>query len=92
MQTKGVHVVNFIIWLIVGGLIGWLASIVMRHPEGVLMDVIVGIVGAVLAGFLLSPVFGVSPDSFSPAGLLIAVLGAVILTAIVALFRRSNVG
>jgi uncharacterized membrane protein YeaQ/YmgE (transglycosylase-associated protein family) len=85
---------NFIIWLIVGGLIGWLASIVMRHPEGVLMDVIVGIVGAVLAGFLLSPVFGVSTinqANFSPASLLVSLLGSVILLAIVNLFRRGAV-
>src|ERR1700726_1446096 len=85
---------NFIIWLIVGGLIGWLASILMRHPEGVLMDVIVGIVGAVLAGFLLSPVFGVSTinqSNFSPASLLVSLLGSVILLAIVNLFRRGAV-
>jgi uncharacterized membrane protein YeaQ/YmgE (transglycosylase-associated protein family) len=85
---------NFIIWLIVGGLIGWIASIIMRHPEGVLMDVVVGIVGAILAGFLLSPVFGVSTinqNNFSPAGLLVSLLGAVILLAIVNLFRRGMV-
>jgi uncharacterized membrane protein YeaQ/YmgE (transglycosylase-associated protein family) len=85
---------NFIIWLILGGLIGWLASIIMRHPEGVLMDVIVGIVGAVLAGFLLSPVFGVSTinqSNFSPASLVVSLLGSVVLLAIVNLFRRGAV-
>jgi uncharacterized membrane protein YeaQ/YmgE (transglycosylase-associated protein family) len=85
---------NFVIWLVVGGLIGWVASIVMRHPEGVLMDVVVGIVGAVLAGFLLSPVFGVTTinqGSFSPASLLVSLLGSVILLAIVNLFRSGTV-
>ena len=85
---------NFIIWLIVGGLIGWIASILMRHPEGMLMDVVVGIVGALLAGFLLSPVFGVSTinqSNFSPASLLVSLLGSVILLAIVNLLRRGAV-
>ena len=84
---------NLIVWLIVGGLIGWIASILMRHPEGVLMDVVVGIVGALVAGFLLSPVFGVSTinhANFSPAALLVSLLGSVILLAIVNLFRRGT--
>ncbi|HVT60624.1 MAG TPA: GlsB/YeaQ/YmgE family stress response membrane protein [Thermoanaerobaculia bacterium] len=85
---------NFVIWLIVGGIIGWLASIIMRHPEGVLMNVVVGIVGAVLAGFLLSPILGVSTinqESFSVPSLLVSLLGSVILLAIVNLFRRGTV-
>jgi uncharacterized membrane protein YeaQ/YmgE (transglycosylase-associated protein family) len=58
------------------------------------MDVVVGIVGAVLAGFLLSPVFGVSTinqANFSAASLLVSLLGSVILLAIVNLFRRGAV-
>jgi uncharacterized membrane protein YeaQ/YmgE (transglycosylase-associated protein family) len=85
---------NFILWLVVGGLIGWVASIVMRHPEGVLMDVVVGIVGAVVAGFLLAPVFGsstINQGNFSAASLLMSLLGAIILLAVVNLFRRTAV-
>lgn len=85
---------NFVIWLIVGGLIGWVASIIMRHPEGVLMDVVVGIVGAIIAGFLLAPAFGsttINQNNFSAASLLISLLGSVILLAVVNLFRRSAV-
>lgn len=85
---------NFIIWLVVGGVIGWVASILMRHPEGVLMDVVIGVVGAVLAGFLLSPLFGVATinqQNFSPTGLLVSLLGSVILLALVNLFRRGTV-
>jgi uncharacterized membrane protein YeaQ/YmgE (transglycosylase-associated protein family) len=85
---------NLIIWLVVGGLIGWVASILMRHPEGVLMDVLIGVVGAVLAGFLLSPLFGVgtiNQQNFSPTGLLVSLLGSVILLALVNLFRRGTV-
>jgi uncharacterized membrane protein YeaQ/YmgE (transglycosylase-associated protein family) len=85
---------NFIVWLIVGGLIGWIASIIMRHPEGVFLDVVVGIVGAVLAGFLLAPMFGtgtINQRDFSLPSLLVSLLGAVILLAIVNLFRRGAV-
>ena len=83
---------NIIIWLVVGGLIGWAASAVMRTQEGVLLNVVVGIVGAALGGWLLSPLVGVSTinhGNFSVAGLLVSLLGAVILLAIVSLVRRG---
>ena len=87
---------NFIIWIVVGGLLGWLASKVMRTDaqQGVLLNVIVGIVGALLAGWFLAPLFGVSTinqDNFSIPGLLISFLGAIILLAIVNLIRRGSV-
>lgn len=86
---------NIIIWLVVGGLIGWLASIFMRtdQQQGILLNVVVGIVGSVLGGWLLSPLFGVSTinqSNFSVAGLLVSFLGAVILLAIVNLIRRGR--
>lgn len=87
---------NLILILIVGGLIGWIASIVMRTnaQQGILLNIVVGIVGALLAGFLLSPLFGIPPitsGSFSLAALLVSLLGAIILLAIVNLFRRGAV-
>ena len=51
---------NIIVWLVIGGLIGWVASTVMRMPEGVLLNVVVGIVGAALGGWFLSPLVGAS--------------------------------
>ena len=88
--------INLILILIVGGLIGWIASIVMRTnaQQGVLLNVVVGIVGALLAGFLLSPLFGtgnILQGNFSLAALLVSLLGSVILLAIVNLFRRGTV-
>ena len=88
--------VNFIVWLILGGIIGWLASIVMRTDaqQGIVLNVIVGIIGAILGGMLLSPLFGVDSfgrDNFSLPALGIAFLGAIILLAIVNLFRRGSV-
>ncbi|HEV2844305.1 MAG TPA: GlsB/YeaQ/YmgE family stress response membrane protein [Thermoanaerobaculia bacterium] len=87
---------NLILILIVGGLIGWIASIVMRTngQQGILLNIVVGIVGALLAGFLLAPLFGtgtLTQGDFSLPALLVSLLGAVILLAIVNLFRRGAV-
>lgn len=87
---------NFIIWIIVGGIIGWLASIVMRTDaqQGTLLNIIVGIVGALVAGWVLSPLLGIgtiNSGNFSLPALLISLLGAVILLAVVNLFRRGTV-
>ena len=87
---------NIIIWLIVGGLIGWIASLFMGTDaqQGIVLNIIVGIVGAALAGFLLSPLFGISTinqNNFNGGAMLISLLGAIILLAIVNMFRRSTV-
>ena len=88
--------INFILWLVVGGLIGWVASMMMRTDaqQGVVLNVIVGIVGAFLGGMVLSPLFGmgtINQNNFSLPALLVSLLGAVILLAIVNLFRRGSV-
>jgi uncharacterized membrane protein YeaQ/YmgE (transglycosylase-associated protein family) len=90
------HFMNIIIWLVVGGLIGWVASVVMRTDgqQGLVLNVVVGIVGAFLGGWLLSPLVGVSTinqSNFSVAGLLVSLVGAAILLAIVNLVRRGAV-
>jgi len=88
--------INFIIWIVIGGVIGWLASLVMKTDaqQGLLLNIVVGIVGAFLGGLLLSPLFGIgalSQDNFSIPALFIAFLGAVVLLAIVNLIRRGRV-
>ena len=86
--------VNFIVWLIVGGIIGWVASIIMRTPEGLLLNIIVGIVGAFVAGLVLTPFFGISTinqNNFSLPALLVSLGGAVILLAVVTFIRRAMV-
>ena len=87
---------NFIIWLVVGGVIGWLASMVMKTDaqQGVLLNVVVGIVGAFLGGWLISPLIGVgtiNQDNFSLPAMLVSFVGAAILLAIVNLVRRGSV-
>lgn len=86
---------NFIIWLIVGGIIGWLASIMMKTDgqQGLILNVIVGIVGAMLGGWFISPMIGagtINQNDFSLAGLFVSFIGAVILLAIVNLIRRGS--
>jgi uncharacterized membrane protein YeaQ/YmgE (transglycosylase-associated protein family) len=87
---------NFILWLIIGGILGWLASIIMHTnaQQGIVLNIIVGIVGALLAGLLLTPLLGIgtiNQSNFSLPALLISLLGAVILLAIVNLVRRGTV-
>jgi uncharacterized membrane protein YeaQ/YmgE (transglycosylase-associated protein family) len=86
---------NFIIWLVVGGLIGWVASMIMRTDaqQGVILNVVVGIIGALLGGWLLAPMLGtgtINSSDFSVAGLGVSLLGAIILLAIVNLVRRGS--
>jgi len=87
---------NIIIMLIIGGLIGWIASMIMRTnaQQGMILNIVVGIVGALLAGLLLAPLFGtgsITQGDFSLSGLLISLVGAVLLLAMVNLFRRGAV-
>ena len=86
---------GILVWLIVGGVVGWLASIVMRTDaqQGILLNVVVGIVGALLAGFVVSPLLGVGTinEGVSIATFLVSLVGAIILLAIVNLFRRGRV-
>jgi uncharacterized membrane protein YeaQ/YmgE (transglycosylase-associated protein family) len=86
---------GILVWLIVGGVVGWLASIVMRTDaqQGILLNVVVGIVGALLAGFIVSPLLGVGTinEGISIATFLVSLVGAIILLAIVNLFRRGRV-
>ena len=87
--------INLILWLVVGGVLGWVASMIMHTDaqQGVFLNVIVGIVGAALAGIILSPLLGVptiNQNAFSLGALVISLLGAIVLLAIVNLFRRGR--
>jgi len=86
---------NLIIWLIVGGVIGWLASLIMRTDaqQGLMLNIVVGIVGALLGGWLLSPLVGagtVNQGDFSLMGFLVSLGGAIILLLVVNLIRRGT--
>ncbi len=82
---------NFLIYLIVGGIAGWLASILMRTngQQGILLNIVVGIIGGFIGGWLL-PMLGLNLGGGWIGFLLTALIGAVILLAIVNLFRRGS--
>ncbi|WP_419815582.1 GlsB/YeaQ/YmgE family stress response membrane protein [Glacieibacterium sp.] len=87
---------GLIVVLVVGGIIGWLASMVMRTDaqQGIFLNIVVGIVGALLGGFLLAPLIGgasITTGAMDIRSLLVSFLGAIILLAIVNLFRRNAV-
>ncbi len=86
---------NFIIWLIVGGVIGWIASMIMRTDgqQGILLNIVVGIVGAFLGGILISPLIGagtINNSGLTVGTFVVSLAGAVILLAIVNMFRRGR--
>jgi uncharacterized membrane protein YeaQ/YmgE (transglycosylase-associated protein family) len=85
--------INFVIWIIAGALIGWVASLIMRtnRRQGPLADIFVGIVGAFVGGYFLSPLFNVTTineGNFSLPALLVSLGGAIILLVIFKLLRN----
>jgi uncharacterized membrane protein YeaQ/YmgE (transglycosylase-associated protein family) len=88
---QGVYLMGLIVLLVVGGVLGWLASIVMRTDaqQGIFLNVVVGIVGAMLGGLLLGG--GSITNGISGASLIVSFVGALILLAIVNLVRRGSV-
>ena len=87
---------TFILWLVIGGVLGWLASIVMKTnaQQGMILNIVVGIVGAFLGGLIFAPMFGggtINEGDFSVGSLLVSLAGAVILLAIVNLVRRRAI-
>ena len=86
---------NFLVWLVVGGLIGWIASKIMNTDaqQGIILNVVVGIAGAFIGGMLISPLVGVptiNQNALSIGALLVSLVGAIILLAIVNLVRRGK--
>lgn len=85
---------NIIIWLVVGGLIGWAASVLMGtdSQQGLLLNVVVGIVGAFLGGWLLSGFFGsstINQGNFSVTSVVVSLVGAIVLIGLLKLVRRA---
>jgi uncharacterized membrane protein YeaQ/YmgE (transglycosylase-associated protein family) len=87
---------GIIVLLIVGGVVGWLASLIMRTDaqQGIFLNIVVGIVGALIAGFVVTPLIGGAPITsgvISVQSVLISLVGAVILLAVINLVRRGSV-
>lgn len=78
---------GILLWIVFGAIVGWIASAFMGNNEGLVMDIIVGIIGAVLGGWLMS-FFGKSGvTGFNLYSFLVAILGAVVLIAIIRAIR-----
>lgn len=82
---------NILLWIVLGGIAGWIASVVMktREEQGLLMDIVVGIVGAFVGGLLFGLLGGQGVTGFNIYSLLVAIVGAIVLLAIVKAVRRS---
>jgi len=82
---------NLLIYLLVAAVIGWVATELMHDRSNLLLNIVVAVVGAFLAGYFLSPFFkvGTINDAITVPTMLVTLLGAIILLAIINLFRRS---
>ncbi len=83
---------GFILWLVIGALAGWIASMIMKTnaEQGLLIDIVVGIIGAFIGGFLAQSLLGIDPQANIAISLVTAVAGAVILLAIIKAVRRNT--
>jgi uncharacterized membrane protein YeaQ/YmgE (transglycosylase-associated protein family) len=79
---------GIIIWIIFGALVGWIASAIMNTNDGVIMDIVIGIVGAVVGGWLMSFFGSGGVTGFNLYSFLVALLGAVVLILIVKAIRK----
>jgi len=84
---------GFIIWIIIGGIVGWLASLIMRTDgqQGILLNIVVGIVGAFIASLIFSKGNINSGNPLDITNILVSLVGAVVLLGIVNLIRRGSV-
>ena len=83
---------GIILWLIIGGIVGWLASIIMRTDaqQGIILNIVVGIIGAVIGGVVTGG-GNINNSGLTLGTFLVSLLGAIILLAIVNLVRRGAV-
>lgn len=87
--------INLLVWLFVGGVIGWLASLIMgtNARQGAFLNVVVGIVGAAISGWLITPFVGagtINQNEFNVASLLVSLVGAILLLGLISLLRTGS--
>ncbi len=80
---------NVLLWLLFGAIAGWLAGLLTNKPQGLLGNIVVGVIGAFLGGWLFNQFGGTGVTGFNLPSLLVAVVGAVVLLVIIGLFRRA---
>lgn len=91
-QRRNIMLLDIVLWILFGALAGWIASKIMNTDAkmGAMSNIVVGIIGAFLGGFLVQTMFGTSVGGFNIVSLLVAILGAIVLLAIVKAFTRSS--
>lgn len=87
--------INLLLWLVVGGIIGWVASLIMgtNARQGAFLNVVVGILGAAISGWLITPFVGggtINQNEFNVSSLLVSLVGAIVLLGLVRLLRPSS--
>lgn len=85
---------GIIVWLVMGGLVGWIASMIMGTDgqQGIILNIVVGIVGALIGGWLIGPLLGAGSinDGLSVMSFVVSLIGAVLLLGILSLFQRRS--
>lgn len=85
---------GIIVWLVMGGLVGWVASLIMgtNGQQGIILNIVVGIVGALIGGWLIGPLLGAGSinEGISVMSFVVSLLGAIILLGILSLFQRRS--
>jgi uncharacterized membrane protein YeaQ/YmgE (transglycosylase-associated protein family) len=84
---------QIIVWLITGGVVGWVAGLLMKRRDGLLLDMVIGVVGALLGGWFIAPLVGantIDQGTFTLSSLLVSLAGAIVLLAIVNFGRRGR--
>jgi uncharacterized membrane protein YeaQ/YmgE (transglycosylase-associated protein family) len=82
--------VNILLWIIFGALAGWIAGAITGSGKGLLTNIVVGVIGAFLGGWLFNQFGGLGVTGFNLYSLLVAVVGAIVLLVIVRLFSRGG--
>lgn len=80
---------NIILWIILGAVAGWVADLIMASSHGVIEDIILGIIGAFIGGFLMSALGQPGVTGFNIYSLVVAVIGAIVIIVVGRMFRRS---
>ncbi len=80
---------GILLWIVFGAIAGWIASLITKSDTGLLLDIVVGIIGAIIGGWIMNALGSTGTTGFNLWSLLVAILGAVVLLVIVKAVRRA---
>jgi uncharacterized membrane protein YeaQ/YmgE (transglycosylase-associated protein family) len=80
---------GILLWIVFGAIAGWIASLITKSRTGIVLDIVIGIVGAIIGGWIMNALGNTGTTGFNIYSLLVAILGAVILLVIVKAVRRA---